>query len=110
MTVEVFERIGSQVGALGVPRASWFNATSTLVHYILGAVGQHARLDGDTAGGPSDVDREEFFDVLSTTWRELDAENYPFLRTIVDQDRGHDDREQFLAGIAIVLDGLARLR
>ncbi|CCH32687.1 TetR/AcrR family transcriptional regulator C-terminal domain-containing protein [Actinosynnema sp. NPDC047251] len=110
VTVEVFERIGRQVGALGVPRASWFNATSTLVHYILGAVSQHARLDGDTAGEPSDVDREEFFNALSTTWRELDAETYPFMHAIVDQAKEHDDREQFLAGIAIVLDGLARLR
>jgi AcrR family transcriptional regulator len=109
VTVGIFERIGRQVGALGVPRASWFDATSTLVHYILGAVSQNARIDGDTASIEPDVDREEFFDAASTAWQELDSEDYPFMHAIADQMREHDDREQFLTGIAIVLDGLTRL-
>ncbi|NRN68756.1 Tetracycline repressor protein class E [Kibdelosporangium sp. 4NS15] len=110
VTVEIFERIGRQVGALGVPRASWFDATSTLVHYILGAVSQNARMDGDTSGIQPDMDREEFFDATSTAWQELDPENYPFMHAIVGQTKQHDDRDQFLTGIAIVLAGLTHLR
>ncbi|OLT08838.1 TetR family transcriptional regulator [Pseudonocardia sp. CNS-004] len=110
VTVRIFERIGRQVGALGVPRASWFQATSTLVHYILGAVSQHGRIDGDASGVGPDADREEFFDGTSTAWRELDPEDHPFLHAVVPQMREHDDREQFQSGIAIVLAGLTHLR
>ncbi|WP_219825994.1 TetR/AcrR family transcriptional regulator C-terminal domain-containing protein [Nonomuraea typhae] len=110
VTVGIFERIGRQVGALGVPEAAWFYATSTLVHYILGAVSQNARIDGDTSGIRPDADREEVFDATSTAWRELDPDEYPFMHAIAGQMREHDDREQFLAGIALVLAGIANLR
>lgn len=107
VTVGIFERIGRQVGALGVPRDSWFDAASTLVHYILGAISQNARIDGDV----SDVepDREEFFDATAAAWQDLDPETYPFMHAIAGQISRHDDREQFLTGIAVVLDGLTRL-
>ncbi|WP_432970709.1 TetR/AcrR family transcriptional regulator [Dactylosporangium sp. CA-233914] len=108
VTVGIFERIGRQVGALGVPQAAWFDATSTLVHYILGAVSQNARIDGDTSD--VEVDREEFLGAASMAWQELDPDDYPFMHAIVGQIREHDDREQFLTGIAIVLDGISKLR
>ncbi|MGW5444408.1 TetR/AcrR family transcriptional regulator [Streptomyces asiaticus] len=110
VTVGIFERIGRQVGALGVPRASWFDATSALVHYILGAVSQNAHIDGDTSGIDADADREEFFGAAAAAWQELDPEDYPFMHAIIGQMSEHDDREQFLTGIAIVLDGLTHLR
>lgn len=110
VTAEIFERIGRQVGALGVPRASWFDATSTLVHYILGAVSQRARVDGGDPAAWAAADRAEFLDTASAAWQELDPNGYPFMHAIAEQVRGHDDREQFLAGIAVVLDGLSRLR
>lgn len=109
VTVGIFERIGGQVGALGVPRASWFDAASTLVHYILGAVSQNARIEGDTSGIDPSGDRDEFFDAASTAWQGLDPQAYPFMHSIVGQMREHDDREQFLTGIAVILDGLTPL-
>ena len=110
VTVGIFERIGRQVSALGVPQARWFDAASTLVHYLLGAISQNARIEGDTSGiDPETVDREEFFDAASAAWRELKAEDYPFMHAVTAQIRRHDDREQFLTGIAVVLDGLTRL-
>ncbi|MFD8750015.1 TetR/AcrR family transcriptional regulator [Kitasatospora sp. NPDC059577] len=110
VTVGIFERLGRQVGALGVPQARWFDAASTLVHYILGAISQNARVEGDTSGIDPEADREELFDATSRAWQELDAESHPFLHAIVGQIREHDDREQFLTGVAVVLDGLTRLR
>jgi AcrR family transcriptional regulator len=109
VTTGIFERIGRQVDALGVPRASWFDAASMLVHYVLGAVSQNVRIDGDTSGVEPGAVREEFLDAVSVGWQELDAEEYPFLHAIVDQAREHDDRRQFLTGIAVVLDGITRL-
>ncbi|MFH8349950.1 TetR/AcrR family transcriptional regulator [Streptomyces sp. NPDC018045] len=110
VTVGIFERLGRQVGALGVPRASWFDATSALVHYLLGAVSQNARIAGDTSGIEAGADREEVFDAVSTAWKELDPDDYPFMHAIADQMREHDDREQFLTGITLVLVGITKLR
>lgn len=108
VTVGIFERIGRQVGALGVPQASWFDAASTLVHYILGAVGQSTRVEGDAPDGSHD--HGEFLDETVAAWQGLNAEDYPFMHAIVGQMEAHDDREQFLTGIAVILDGLTRLR
>ncbi|WP_133918164.1 TetR/AcrR family transcriptional regulator [Streptomyces sp. NBC_00582] len=107
VTVGIFERIGRQVGALGVPQASWFDAASTLVHYILGAVSQNTRMEGDAPDGSHD--RGEFLDATAAAWHDLNAEDYPFMHAIVAQINTHDDREQFLTGIAVILDGLTRL-
>lgn len=110
ITVGIFERIGRQVSALGVPQARWFDAASTLVHYILGAVGQNTRIEGDTSGVEPDADREGFLGATAQAWQALDPEDYPFMHAIAGRMSEHDDREQFLTGIAVVLDGLIRLR
>ncbi|MFJ6065160.1 TetR/AcrR family transcriptional regulator [Streptomyces tendae] len=107
VTVGIFERIGCQVGALGVPQASWFDAASTLVHYILGAVSQNTRMEGDAPDGSHS--RGEFLDETAAAWQNLNAEDYPFMHAIVVQVSTHDDREQFLTGLAVILDGLTRL-
>ncbi|MFE0415537.1 TetR/AcrR family transcriptional regulator [Streptomyces tendae] len=107
VSVGIFERIGCQVGALGVPQASWFDAASTLVHYILGAVSQNTRMEGDAPDGSHN--RGEFLDETAAAWQNLNAEDYPFMHAIAIQIGTHDDREQFLTGIAVILDGLTRL-
>ncbi|MFI9333352.1 TetR/AcrR family transcriptional regulator [Streptomyces althioticus] len=110
VTVGIFERIGRQVQALGVPAERWFDAASTLVHYILGAVSQKARIEGDTSGIDGDADREKHLGAASAGWRQLAPDAYPFLHAVVGQMREHDDRDQFLTGIAVIIDGLSRLR
>ncbi|MEV5759323.1 TetR/AcrR family transcriptional regulator [Streptomyces tendae] len=108
----IFESLGRQVQAMGVPEAHWFTATSALMHYILGAAGQNAVNSASAASAaPSGrhVDRDEFLGTVSTAWQGLDPDEYPFTRAVADQVRGHDDREQFLAGISLVLAGIAAL-
>jgi AcrR family transcriptional regulator len=99
----ILERIGRQVYALGVPDGSQFVVTSVVVQYILGAAAQNAA--NARVAGP-DVDRTEFLGAVATAWEELDPDCYPFTRTVADQLREHDDREQFLAGIDLVLTGI----
>jgi len=102
----IFESIGRQVRALGVPEGGWFTATSALMHYILGAAGQNAtNAESARTLGP-DPDRAEFLDRVSTAWEELDPDDYPFTRAVAAQLRRHDDREQFLSGIDLVLAGI----
>jgi len=44
----------------------------------------------------------------SAIWTRLDPAEYPFIHTVAGQLRDHDDREQFLAGIDLILKGIAR--
>jgi AcrR family transcriptional regulator len=109
VTPRIFESIGRQVRALGVPEGSWFTATSALVHYVLGAAGQNAANAVSARGLGPEVDRARFLDTASAAWEKLDPGDYPFTRAVAGQMREHDDREQFLAGIALILTGIATL-
>ncbi len=55
------------------------------------------------------MDRTAFLDAVATRWEELDPDEYPFTRAVADQMRDHDDREQFLAGIDLILTGITAL-
>jgi AcrR family transcriptional regulator len=102
----IFESIGRWVRALGVPEGGWFTATSALMHYILGATAQNAANAATARTLGSDVDRAGVLDKVSSAWAELDPDDYPFTRAVTDQMREHDDREQFLAGVDLVLAGM----
>jgi len=98
-----FESIGRQVRALGVPPRAEFTAASALLNYILGVAGQNAA--NGQAVGP-DVERTEFLGAAAATWADLDPDEYPFARSAAGRLREHDDREEFLAGLDLVLAGI----
>ena len=106
VTPRIFDAFGRRVRALGVPEGDWFTATSALVHYVLGAAGQNA---ANVGNAPAGSDRSAFLDSVSTAWEELDPDDYPFARAVAEQMRDHDDREQFVAGIDLVLAGITAL-
>jgi AcrR family transcriptional regulator len=102
--LQIFERIGRQVQALGVPDAALFTSASALVSYVVGASTQNA------ANGrllePS-ANRDEFLATEAARWKELDAHEYPFTRDVAAHVRKHDDRDEFLAGVDLILAGIA---
>lgn len=106
--VRIFERIGRQVHALGVPDGQQWATTSALVSYVLGVGGQNAA-NGQLARTRG-LDRSQFLGAVSTVWSKLDAEQYPFARSVAGQLRVHDDREDFLVGIDLILRGIASSR
>jgi AcrR family transcriptional regulator len=101
--LQIFERIGRQVQALGAPASAQFTSTSALLHYIIGAGGQNATNSRSPAapGG-----RQHFLDTEAGHWEGLDPREYAFTRTVAGQLRVHDDRAEFLAGIDLILAGL----
>lgn len=41
-------------------------------------------------------------------WRKLDAKTHPFTRKVAEHLPGHDDREEFIAGVDLILAGVSR--
>ncbi|MEV4282640.1 TetR/AcrR family transcriptional regulator [Actinoplanes xinjiangensis] len=106
-SLRIIERIGQQVQALGVPGDGQFFATSALFSYILGVAGQNAANARSRAPGGS---RDELLGAEAELWAGLDAAEFPFLRGVAAQMGDHDDREQFLAGIDLILAGMGAVR
>jgi AcrR family transcriptional regulator len=105
--LQIFEGIGEQLQALGVPERAQFDCASALLNYVLGLAGQYA------AGArlvPRGTDRTAFLATFAAQWAQLDPAEYPFVRQVAPQLAGHDDREQFLAGINLILAGIAAVR
>lgn len=102
----VFEGIGGRLLMLGVPRTSLFDAWSALVNYILGVAAQNA---ANASVVTCEADRTAFLAGLAARWAGLDPVEYPFLRQVAADLPGHDDRAQFLAGLDLVLAGIATL-
>jgi AcrR family transcriptional regulator len=105
--LQIFEGIGEQLQALGVPERAQFDCASALLNYILGLAGQYA------AGArlvPRGMDRTAFLTDFAAQWAQLDPADYPFVRRVAAQLPGHDDREQFLAGVNLILAGIAAVR
>jgi len=103
--LRLYEKLGQQVLRLDLTPRQRFHAVSAIVGMVAGNAADMGQepppevLDGL-------FDREEFLGRYAETWRGLDADEYPFMHEIVDEFDGHDDKEQFLAGLELTLAGL----
>jgi AcrR family transcriptional regulator len=106
--LHLFEGIGRQLQALGVPDGAQFNSATTLMSYVVGLAAQYA------AGARlhlRETERSAFLATVATQWTgRHDAATYPFVHQQAMQLAEHDDREQYLAGIDLILAGIATLR
>jgi AcrR family transcriptional regulator len=105
--LQLFDRFGSEVTALGVPGPAQFDAASALVHHVLGVASQY---DAGQRLDQADADRAGFIESSTSPLVGPDTGRYPFLVRIEQQLVDHDDRQQFRAGIDIILTGIAALR
>jgi len=103
--VRILERLGQQVRAMGVPEAAQLASASALLSYVVGVSVQNAANAqlGRQLGG----DREAILSQVAQGWALLDAEAFPFTRSIAAQFPAHDDRADFIAGIDLILRGMA---
>ncbi len=106
--VRIVERVGQQVAALRVPHEKQWATVSALLHFIVGVAGQNAA--NAQVARAQGADRSEFLEDMATTWSQLDANDYPFARSVAAQMRAHDDRADFLAGVELILRGIAAPR
>ncbi|MEG2032389.1 MAG: TetR family transcriptional regulator [Janthinobacterium sp.] len=107
-TVRILERLGRQVDALGVPQDRQWMAACALLNYLLGVSGQNAA--NALIAREQGLERAHFLDTLAGAWSRLDAQAFPFARKVAGQLRAHDDREDFLAGIDLIVHGMQALQ
>ena len=100
-----FERTGQHVLRLDLSVKQSFDAVSALIGYVVGVAADLGQQPPpEVLAG--EVSRDEFVEAYAERWRALDPDEFPFLHTIVDEFADHDDTEQFLAGLDLLLAGL----
>jgi AcrR family transcriptional regulator len=105
--LQIFEGIGGRLQALDVPARMQFHSASALLNYILGVAGQNAANARMHVPG---VDRTAYLTAVAERWTQRDPSEYPFVHQISSELPGHDDREQFLAGVDLILAGIDAAR
>lgn len=101
--LRVVEGIGGPLQKLGVPDEALFDCGSALLNYILGVAGQNAANPRSPA---TITDREAFLADVAERWRQMDPQQFPFVRRIAANLPGHEDRQQYMAGIDLILAGI----
>jgi AcrR family transcriptional regulator len=102
--LDIYESISGQLQALGVPQRGLSDSAGVLVNYILGVAGQNAA--NARALANSKMDRSTFLAAVAAQWARLDPVRFPSVHRSRTELREHDDREQFLAGVDLILAGI----
>ena len=105
--LQTLESVGERLQALGVPERAQFDCVSALVSYVFGAAAQSAANARLLTRG---TDRSAVLATVAAGWAQLDPAQFPFLRQVARQLPEHDDREQFLAGLDLILAGIRTVR
>jgi len=102
--LRILEGFGGPLAALGVPEHAQFDAATALLGHVLGLAGQYAAAARLL---PPGSDRNAVLSTFAGRWSRLAPEEYPFVRRMADRMPEHDARAQFLAGIDLLLTGIA---
>jgi AcrR family transcriptional regulator len=104
-SLKLYERMGEQVMRLDLTPRQCFHATSAVVGFVIGtAADMGQELPDVVASG--ELDQQQYLATATEQWRALDPAEFPFVHHIVDEFAGHDDRDQFRAGLDLLLAGL----
>lgn len=101
--LRVLDRIGGLLRSFGVPAERQFYVATAIFTYVLGVAAQMTR-NAQTAA--PEQTQDEWLAEQSKRWAQLDPEVYPFLHSTAAEFRTHDDREQFTAGLDLLLTGI----
>jgi AcrR family transcriptional regulator len=101
----LYERLGQQIMRLELTPRQSFHAVSAVIGFVIGiAADLGQQPPAEVVDGS--VTREEYLRRFADDWRALDSKTFPFLHYVVDEFDGHDDTDQFRAGLDLLLAGL----
>ena len=102
----LWSALGRGLAALGLEGTARSDAGSALANYVLGAAAQHAAGARSVRG--DDDARTAFLGALAAAWLEHDPD--ALVVEAAQRLPEHDDRAQFLAGVDLLLAGIAARR
>ncbi|KRB45788.1 TetR family transcriptional regulator [Terrabacter sp. Root181] len=101
----IYERLGEQVLRLDLTPRQSFHAVSAVVGFVVGTAADMGQQPPEEVLSGT-LGRDEYLARYAAQWRELDPATFPFVHVVVDEFAGHDDAEQFRAGLDLILAGL----
>ncbi|MGV9712176.1 TetR/AcrR family transcriptional regulator [Gordonia sp. NPDC003424] len=101
----LYERIGEQAMRLHLPPRECFHAVSAILGYVIGVAADLGQQPPEEVVDGS-VPAETYLHGIADNWRALDPESFPFMHYIVDEFDGHQDIDQFRAGLELLLAGI----
>lgn len=104
-SLAIYEHIGQQTMRLDLTPLQRFHAVSAITGYVIGCATDLGQEPPEEVVQGS-VSREAFLERAAEQWRELDADEFPFVHHIVDEFAHHSDADQFRAGLDLLLAGL----
>lgn len=105
--VRILEPIGQSLVQLKVPLQQQWSTASALLHYMMGVGGQNAA--NSQVAALANTDRESYLEAAANEWAALDPVAFTFVRSVADQLSRHSDRQDFLAGLDLILAGTRTL-
>lgn len=103
--LHLYELMGQQVLRLPLTDRQTFHAVSAVVGFVVGTAADMGQQAPDVVVS-GELDRGEYLARYAEQWRSLDPDEFPFVHRIVDEFAGHDDADQFRAGLDLLLAGL----
>ena len=104
-SLRVYETLGEHVLRLHLTPRQTFHAASAIIGFVIGtAADMGMELPEVLVTGA--VQPDAFMARVVDQWRSLDPEDFPFVHHIIDEFAGHDDADQFRAGLDLLLAGL----
>ena len=98
----IWKVIGTELQRFGLTETALTDAGSALTNFMLGSAAQHNLTSGQDSNGS---DRAARLALVANQWKLLDPD--PLVADIANRLSEHDDREQFLAGVDIIVRGIA---
>ncbi|WP_436533471.1 TetR/AcrR family transcriptional regulator [Actinoplanes sp. HUAS TT8] len=99
----LLERIGSLIAETALPAQRHFAAATALFLYLVGVTAQDSAHAKTVEPG---VSRDELLGQEADRWAALDPATFPFITRIAAELGDHSDRDQFITGVDLFLDGL----
>lgn len=103
-----WEGLGGHLLRLDLTDRQSFQAVSALVNYVVGMGAQMAveSFPEPEPGEDPEMMRDRYLDEWANTWLEQPIDQFPFAHKMAPIFRQHDDFEQFVGGLDLMLAGI----
>ncbi|MBO2450917.1 TetR/AcrR family transcriptional regulator C-terminal domain-containing protein [Actinomadura barringtoniae] len=105
--LRLLDTIGTLVARTGLPAGRHFTTATAIFFFVTGVSAQIiAPAPAADAATDATTGRDAYLAETADRWASFDPADYPFLSRTAADLRDHDDRDQFIIGLDLLLNGL----